>query len=112
MWVAIALVVLLIGVVAAATYTYLSPIIPVTVEEYSLTLAVDADICAKGDTLNFSGTFTTETYLITEQNITLWCDNVYTGFWCLTDEEGYYEILYPALTIGVFNFYTNATLES
>lgn len=103
---------LLIGVgIVWAVQIYLSPEVPVTVEDAILTLTVDQTICVVGDKLNFSGTFTTDTYFITGQNITLWCDGVYTGYSNLTDDVGYYEIWYPAMVAGDFVFYTNTTIN-
>lgn len=110
-WIAILLIALIAGVVvASAVQNYLSPEIEVTIEAYALTLTIDPTTYALGDTLNFSGTFTTDSFFIIGQNITLWCDGLYTGFSNLTDDVGYYEILYPATINGTFTFYTNTTV--
>lgn len=89
----------------------------VDIEEYSITFNVNATLqngrykCVKGDVLLFNGTVTSDTFMLQYANVTLWCNSSYTGFWSLTDGDGYYEISYNDTdTIGPFDFYANATI--
>ena len=80
-------------------------------ENYILTLNVNASSpWMVGDTLKFTGTLTSSTYYFPNVNVTLWCNNAYTGNWTLTNSTGGYAILYPLKTAGTYDFYTNATI--
>jgi len=103
-------VLLVSAVVGAAIKNIISPPVTVTVEEYVLTLTVNATTCLKGDTLKFNGTLTINGDVITDQTIKLYCDGVDTGLSDLTDTNGYYEIIKVMDTVGTFTFYTNTTI--
>jgi hypothetical protein len=106
------LCVLILGITLGAVVQQyiISPPVTVSVEEYTLTLVVNASTCVVGDILRFNGTLATNGFVYEGANVTLWCDNTYTGNSSLTDSDGYYEIFYNATSVGTFEFYTNATV--
>jgi len=96
----------------AVTTFIISPHRIVTVEEYILTLNVNATNCVVGDALKFNGTLTSPSFAYEGATVKLYRNNTYTGLSDLTDETGYYEMLYLTTTIGAFDFYANATITS
>lgn len=97
------------GAIAAIIIT--SPQVTVTVEDYTLTLNANATTCVIGETINFSGTLTTDSFVIENQNITLhYSNDTWTGLNALTASDGSYSMLWTATQKGTFNFYAKAEI--
>lgn len=110
-WLAVLLACLLAGagVAVVASIIIRSPTITITVEDYALTINANATTCITGETINFTGTLTTDSFIIENQNISLYYSNdTYTGLSDFTDANGFYTIIWTATTN--LSFYTQAEI--
>ena len=111
-YIAILLATILLATVAAWAVNewVISQHVVIEVEEAFLTIQVSEGPYVKGDTIRFNGTLKSDTIIFIGANVTLWCNNTYTGYSNLTDDSGAYEIFFPLTTKGTWDFYTNATI--
>jgi len=94
-----------------ATYVITSPRVTVTVEEYALTLNVNATTCRVGESIEFSGTLTKGGTPIMGENIELfYSNNTTTGLTDTTTSSGSYSIVWTATKKGTYSFYTKAEI--
>ena len=102
--------ILVVAGYAAAQYV-ISPSKDVTVQDWILTLDVNATLCVKGDPLLFNGRLSSNGFVYEGATVTLYCNGENTGLSDLTNSTGYYEIVYSPMTVGVLTFYANATMS-
>jgi len=99
-----------VGILYAA-YVIISPQVTVTVEEYTLTLNVNATTCRVGESIKFSGTLAKEGNPIMGENIELFYSNhTTTGLTDTTTGSGSYSIVWTATEKGTYSFYTKAEI--